>query len=38
MTSKQDAVEHYIYLWTLPLKPGPDAEASEDDSDPDDEP
>ena len=38
MTSKQDAVEHYIYLWTLPLKPGPDAEASEDDSDSDDEP
>jgi len=38
MTSKQDAVEHYIYFWTLPLKPGPDAEASEDDSDLDDEP
>lgn len=33
MKSKQDAVEHYIYLWTLPLKPGPDADASEDDSD-----
>ncbi len=26
MTSKQDAVEHYIYLWTLPLKPGSDAD------------
>lgn len=38
MTSKQDAVEHYIYFWTLPLKPGPDADASEDDSDLDDEP
>lgn len=38
MTSKQDAVEHFIYLWTLPLKPGPDAEASADDSDSDDEP
>jgi len=38
MTSKQDAVEHYIYLWTLPLKPGPDAEAAKDDSDSDDEP
>lgn len=33
MKSKQDAVEHYIYFWTLPLKPGPDAAASEDDSD-----
>ena len=38
MTSKQDAVEHYIYFWTLPLKPGPDADASEDDSDTGDEP
>ena len=37
MTSKQDAVEHYIYLWTLPLKPGPDADASEDDSDSEDD-
>jgi SAM-dependent methyltransferase len=25
VTSKQDGVEHYIYLWTLPLKPDPDA-------------
>ena len=38
MTSKQDAVEHYIYLWTLPLKPGPDANASKDDSDTDEDP
>ncbi len=38
MTSKQDAVEHFIYLWTLPLKPGPDAKDSADDSDSDDEP
>jgi SAM-dependent methyltransferase len=30
MTSKQDAVEHYIYLWTLPLKPDPDADATTD--------
>ena len=37
MKSKQDAVEHYIYLWTLPLKPGPDADASEDDSDSEDD-
>jgi precorrin-6B methylase 2 len=37
MTSKQDAVEHYIYFWTLPLKPGPDAKAAEDDPDSDDE-
>ena len=37
MTSKQDAVEHYIYFWTLPLKPGPDAKAAEDDTDSDDE-
>ena len=37
MTSKQDAVEHYIYFWTLPLKPGPDAAASEDDSDSEDD-
>ncbi len=33
MTSKQDAVEHYIYVWTLPLKPGPDADESDDDAD-----
>ncbi|NLF69043.1 MAG: methyltransferase domain-containing protein [Candidatus Anammoximicrobium sp.] len=38
MTSKQDAVEHYIYLWTVPLKPAPDAAASADDPDSDDEP
>jgi SAM-dependent methyltransferase len=37
MTSKQDAVEHYIYLWTLPLKPGPDAKAAGDDSESEDE-
>jgi hypothetical protein len=33
MTSKQDAVEHYIYLWTLPLKPDPDAAATDEDFD-----
>jgi SAM-dependent methyltransferase len=33
MTSKQDAVEHYIYLWTLPLKPDPDADAMDEDFD-----
>jgi len=38
MTSKQDAVEHYIYFWTLPLKPGPDADESEDDTELDEEP
>mgnify|MGYP001767100834 CR=1 FL=1 len=37
MNSKQDAVEHFIYFWTLPLKPGPDAEASGDDTESDDE-
>jgi precorrin-6B methylase 2 len=33
MTSKQDGVEHYIYLWTLPLKPSPDADADAEDDD-----
>lgn len=37
MNSKQDAVEHFIYFWTLPLKPGPDAETSGDDTESDDE-
>jgi len=30
MTSKQDAVEHYIYLWTLPLKPSPDVDEADE--------
>ena len=30
MTSRQDGVEHYIYLWTLPLKPGPDLGDADD--------
>jgi len=38
MTSKQDAVEHYIYFWTLPLKPGPGADESEGDTELDEEP
>jgi SAM-dependent methyltransferase len=27
VTSKEDAVEHYIYFWTIPLKKGTGAEA-----------
>lgn len=38
MTSKQDAVEHYIYLWTLPLKPGDETDDADDLLDVGDEP
>ena len=33
MTSKQDAVEHYIYLWTLPMKKGSEADTADENSD-----
>ena len=38
MTSKQDAVEHYIYLWTLPLKPGDETDDADELLDAGDEP
>jgi len=31
--SKQDGVEHFIYLYTLPLKPDPNASADDEDED-----
>jgi hypothetical protein len=33
VNSKQDGVEHYIYLYTLPLKPDPNAVTADEDSD-----
>lgn len=32
MTSKEDAVEHYIYVWTTPLKPGEEEDEAEEES------
>lgn len=32
MTSKEDAVEHYIYRWTAPLKEGAEEDEESDDS------
>ena len=35
MNSKQDGVEHYIYVWTVPMKKGSEVGASEDDGEDD---